>query len=96
MSLMREFLRYLVQGKYDNRSVNNVILYSISSANEKVKSLNYTHYYLYCKCVHICIQSYNYSLDISTFIQSMCTLCVCICLCTSSCLCCCTRQSVFF
>ena len=34
--LMREFLRFTVQGSYDGKSVMNVILYSVTSKNVKV------------------------------------------------------------
>ena len=40
MSLMREFLRFLVAGKYDDRSIINVILNSISSSNVNVSTIS--------------------------------------------------------
>ena len=40
MALMREFLKFLVVGKYDDRSVVNVILNSINSTSVNVR----THY----------------------------------------------------
>lgn len=33
---MREFLRYLCLGKYDNRPILNALIQNISSSNEKV------------------------------------------------------------
>ena len=40
MALMREFLQFLVQGKYDGRSVINTVLYSIASSDVKVSCLH--------------------------------------------------------
>ena len=40
MALMREFLKFLVVGKYDDRSIVNIILNSINSTNINVR----THY----------------------------------------------------
>lgn len=39
MALMREFLRFLVMGKYDERSVVNVILNSVTSTSVNVRKL---------------------------------------------------------
>ena len=39
MALMREFLRFLVMGKYDDRSVVNVILNSVTSTSVNVRKL---------------------------------------------------------
>ena len=36
VTLMREFLRFLIRGKYDGKSVLNVVLHSVSSSNVKV------------------------------------------------------------
>ena len=38
MALMREFLKFLVAGKCDDRLVINVILHSVSSPNVNVSS----------------------------------------------------------
>ena len=39
MALMREFLRFLVMGKYDDRLVINVILNSVTSTSVNVRKL---------------------------------------------------------
>ena len=38
MALMREFLKFLVTGNYDDRSIINVILNSVSSSSVNVRT----------------------------------------------------------
>lgn len=55
MALMREFLRFLVMGKCDDRSVVNVILNSVTSTSVNVRKLQ-----LYIWLKHLCDKNFHF------------------------------------